>query len=188
SGTRKAETGGRASRWRTRATLRSRALPKLSAMAAVKYAPPAIPPRKKYQTIIISQCGVLSLRAPLVAVAECQEHAEAYGQGRTDGEQRVDDDVALRQLGIVRQVVSRRLGQQTEERVEAAQEAPGVGAVQLRVLEAHLLERLHALLRLAHQLVAEAELDGLGRARLGAGRAQAVVDPIVAEGALRGGA
>ena len=122
---------------------------------------------------------------PLLAVAERQEHAEADSQGRADGEQRVDDDVALRQLRIVRQVVDRRLGQQQEERVEAAQEAAGVGTVQLGVLEAHLLERLHPLLRLAHQLVAEAELDGLGRARLGAGRAQAVVDAVVAERALR---
>jgi hypothetical protein len=38
-----------------RATRLSPGSPKMSAMAAVKYAPPAMPPRKKYQTIIISQ-------------------------------------------------------------------------------------------------------------------------------------
>ena len=40
-----------------RNTPRSRSLPKLSAMAAVKYAPPAIPPMKKYQTMRRCQSG-----------------------------------------------------------------------------------------------------------------------------------
>src|SRR5919109_883711 len=57
-------TSGSESRYPTRATAWSRRDPKLSAMAPVKYAPPAIPPRKKYQTIDISQPGILSIYAP----------------------------------------------------------------------------------------------------------------------------
>src|SRR4029453_4330330 len=53
------------------------------------------------------------------------------------------------------------------------------------VLEAHPLERLDAPLRLLHQIVAEAELDGLGRARHGACRPEPIVDPVIAERALR---
>src|SRR5437899_6450526 len=56
------------------------------------------------------------------------------------------------------------------------------------VLEAHPLQRLDALVRLGNQLVTEAELDGVGGARLGAGGPEAVVDAVVAEGALLRGA
>src|SRR2546430_10017469 len=84
----------------TRATPRSRTEPKLSAMAAVKYAPPAMPPRKKYQTIIISQCGVLNIVAPasLSAVAEREQHADADHERGADRQERVHHHVALRQL------------------------------------------------------------------------------------------
>src|SRR6266404_1439586 len=157
-------------------------------MAAVKYAPPAMPPRKKYQTIIISQWGGLSIGPSLAPFPEREHDAEAYHQRRADRQQRVDDDVALGQPGLLREVVGRRLGQEQEEGIEAAQEAAGVGAVELGVLEAQALERLHALGRLLHQVVAEAELDRLGRAGLGAGGPQAVVDAVVTEGALLRGA
>src|SRR5205823_1229275 len=154
-------------------------------MAAVKQAPPAIPPRKKYQTIIISQPGVLSIVAPLPPVAECEQGAQADDQRRADGQERVDDHVALRELRILRQVVRAGPREQEEERVEAAEKPLRVGAVELRVLEAHRLERLDALLRLGDQVVAEAELDRLGRARLRARRPEAVVNAVVAERALR---
>src|SRR5512132_224280 len=79
-------TSGSESRYPTRATIRSRTPPKLSAMAAVKYAPPAMPPRKKYQTIIISQCGVLSIvvGVPLPALPEREQHAQPDGQRGAD--------------------------------------------------------------------------------------------------------
>src|SRR2546427_6952224 len=48
-----------------RITLLSRGPPKLSAMAAVKYAPPAMPPRKKYQTMSQCQSGDLSIAVVL---------------------------------------------------------------------------------------------------------------------------
>src|SRR5262249_20111201 len=50
----------------------------------------------------------------------------------------------------------------------------------------HRLQRLDALARLRDQLIPEPELDRLGGARLGAGRAQTVVDAVVTEGALAG--
>src|SRR5919197_803446 len=116
-----AATSGSDKRYPTVAVRRSRTLPKLSAMAAVKYAPPAMPPRKKYSTIIISQSGVLSMVTPVPpALAEGEERAEAHQDSGADGEQRVDDDVALRQLRIVGEVVRPRLRQEQEERVEAA--------------------------------------------------------------------
>src|SRR5207247_4998908 len=73
-----------------------------------------------------------------------------------------------------------------EEGVQAAQRPFGVGAVQLRLLVAHLLERCDPLVGLSHQLIAEPELDGLRWARLRAGWPQAVVDAVVAERALVG--
>src|SRR5467141_3132036 len=89
---------------------------------------------------------------------------------------------------MLRQVVRRRPGQQQEERVEAAEEAAAVGAVELCVLEAHPLQRLDALGGLGHQVVAEPKLDGVGGTGLGAGGPEAVVDAVVTEGALLGGA
>src|SRR5262245_6252314 len=147
-----------------------------------------MPPRKKYQTIIISQWGVLSIAASLPAIAEGQQGAEPDHEGRADGEERIDDDVALRQLRLGRQVVGRGLREQQEERVQAAQEALGVGAVELRVLEAHRLQGLDPLLGLRDELVTEAELDRVGRTRLGAGGPEPVVDAVVAERALLRGA
>src|SRR5439155_1318392 len=78
--------------------------------------------------------------------------------------------------------------QQQEERVEPAEEALRVGAVELRVLEAHPLQRFDALLGLGDEIVAEAELDRLRRARLRARRAEAVVNAVVTERALLRGA
>src|SRR5574341_1430855 len=153
-------------------------------MAAVKYAPPAIPPRKKYQTIIISQWGILSIAASLPATAEREQRPEPDEDRRADGQERVGDHVPLREFRAVGQVVRAGLRQEQEERVQAAEEAVRVRAVELRVLEAHPLERLDALLRLGVELVPEPELDGLGRAPLRARRAEPVVDPVVAERAL----
>src|SRR5215471_12827106 len=114
-----------------------------------------MPPRKKYQTINISQPGVLVMAVPLSATAEREDRAEADGDRGADRQQRIDDDVALRQLRIRRQIVRARLGQQQEEGVQPAEEALLVGAVELRLLEAHAPERLDALLRLGDQVVTE---------------------------------
>src|SRR5438094_1049503 len=130
-----------------RATFLSPASPKRSAMAAVKYAPPAMPPRKKYQTINISQPGVLSIAISLAARPECEHRAEADDERGADRQERVDHHVTRRQLRARRQVVRLRLREEEEERVEAAEKALGVGAVQLRVLEAEALQRLDTLRR-----------------------------------------
>src|ERR1700730_745648 len=187
------ETRSSASTSPTRNTLLSLRLPKLSAMAAVKYAPPAIPPRKKYQTMSRCQSGDLSMAAVLgvaaigsAPLAEREERPDADEERRPDGQQRVHDHVALGKGRLLRQRVGRRLVEQEEERVETAQRAIAVGAVELRVFVAHALERRHALVGLGHQLVPEAELDGLRGAGLRAGGAEAVVDAIIAERALVG--
>src|SRR5436309_15221712 len=127
-------------------------------------APPARPPRKKYTSIRKGQCADWS-RPPMLglparaALAEGDQRADPHEQGGADRQQGVHEDVLLRKLRFLRQPVARRLGYEQEERVRAAQEARRVGAVELCVLEAHRLERLDALLRLAHEIVAEAELD-----------------------------
>src|SRR2546430_8759297 len=148
-----------------------------------------MPPKKKYRTIIMPQSGVLSMTASVSssAVTEREERAQPDEDGRADREERVDHDVALRDLRVLRKVVRGRFRQQQKERVQAAQEALLIGPVELGVLEAHRLQGLDALAGLRNELVAEPELDGLGRTGLGAGGAEAVVDAVVAERALPGG-
>src|SRR5215813_6291905 len=145
-----------------------------------------MPPKKKYRTIIIPQSGVLSMptSVPPPAIAEREERAQPDDDGRTDGEQRVDDDVALWDFRILRKVVRGRLRQQQEECVQATEEALLIRPIELGVLEAHRLQGLDPLAGLRDQLVAEPELDGLGRTGLGTRGTEAVVDPVVAERAL----
>src|SRR5213596_2273108 len=129
------------------------------------------------------------LRAPLPAPSpEGDQRAQPDDQGGADRQERVDDDVLLGELGLLREPVDRRLAEEQEERVETAQVTARVLAVELGVLVAERLELVDPLLGDDRQIVAEAELDRLGRARLGAGRSEAVVDPVVAERALRRGA
>ena len=71
---------------------------------------------------------------------------------------------------IGRQAVDLRLVQQQEERARAADAVVRVVAVQPRLRHARLVQVGHPLLRPFAQLVERAELDGLGRAGLGAGR------------------
>src|SRR5574341_303480 len=141
--------------------LRSVRPPKLSAMAAVKYAPPAMPPRKKYQMISRCQPGLLSMLVPLAApLPEGHDSADAHRQRGADGEEGVHDDVALGQQRLLGEVVRGRFVQQQEERVEATERPVGVRPVELRVPVPHLLELGDPRLGLLGQLVAEAELDG----------------------------
>src|SRR6266478_4316480 len=181
-----------------RITLLSRGLPKLSAMAAVKYAPPAMPPRKKYQTMRRCQSGALSMAAVLGVTAlgratigttslpEGEQRPHPDQQGRADGQERVHDHIALGKGRLLGQGVGRRLVEKEEEGVEATQGAIGVGAVELRLLVAHSFQRLHALTRLGHELVPEAELYRFRGTGLGAGGSQPVVDAVIAEGAFIG--
>src|SRR5713101_9440047 len=158
-----------------------------------------MPPRKKYQTISQCQSGDLSIAAVLgmaawgmaawgmaAPLAKCHDRAHAHQEGRAHGEKRIHLHVALRQKRLLRQGVGRRPVEEQEEGIETPQRPVRIGAVQLRVLVAHLLERGHALLRLGHELVTEAELDGIRGARFGAGGPEPVVDPVIAEGALVG--
>src|SRR5207248_6594385 len=63
-----------------------------------------------------------------------------------------------------------------------------VAAVELRLAVALLVESDEPRVSQLVELVNLAELDRLGRAGLGAGRRQVVLQPVVAEGALVGGA
>ena len=91
----------------------------------------------------------------------------------------------MRELRLLRQPVLRGRSQQQKKRVEAAERAVLIGAVQMRVGHAHRLKLFDARLRLGLQLVAESELDGLGRTCFRARGPEAVVQPVVAERALR---
>src|SRR4026208_317052 len=172
-----------------RNTPRSRSLPKLSAMAAVKYAPPAMPPMKKYQTMRRCQSGVLTISIAALlsaAVAEGDDRPPPDEQRGAHRQERVHEDVALGQERLFGEVVGGRRVQEQEEGIEPAERAVAVGAVELGARVPHFLALREALLGLGHQLVAESELDGLGGARLGAGGPQPVVDAVIAEGALVG--
>src|SRR5262245_15312648 len=101
-------------------------------MAAVKYAPPAIPPRKKYHTISRCQSGDLSIAVSLAAaVPERHDGADPDDERRPDREQRIRQHVALRQQRLFRQAVRRRLVEQQEERVQAAERTLRIGSVEL---------------------------------------------------------
>src|SRR2546429_8902469 len=148
-----------------------------------------MPRKKKYRTIIMPQSAVLSRTASVSssAVTEREERAHPDEDGRADREERVDHDVALRDLRVLRKVVRGRFRQQQKERVQAAQEALLIGPVELGVLEAHRLQGLDTLAGLRDELVAEPELDGLGRTGLGAGGGEAGVGSGVSERGRPGG-
>src|SRR5438876_996323 len=90
-------------------------------------APPARPPRKKYTSIRKGQCAHWS-RPPMLglsaraALPERDQRADADQQRGANRQQRVHEDVLLRELRVLRQPVCRRLGQEQEEGVEP--EAP----------------------------------------------------------------
>src|SRR5204863_338955 len=99
----------------------------------------------------------------------------------------VDEHVLLGELGLLGEAVDGRPAEEEEERIEPAERPGLVFAVELGSLEPLLPEIVHTLPRLGGQLVPVAELDGAGRAGLGARRAGAVVVAVVVERALGGG-
>src|SRR5262245_47124104 len=118
-------------------------------MAAVKYAPPAIPPMKKYQTIRGCHSGALSTAVPLAAPRpEAHHRAGADDQRGADGEQRVSEHVPLGEERLLGQVVGRRFVEEEEEGIEAAEGPVLVRPVELGPREAHLLEGPQPLLGL----------------------------------------
>jgi hypothetical protein len=85
---------------------------------------------------------------------------------------------------VGRQAVHLGLVEQQEKRPAAADAVRRVVQVQLRVLLARRVQVLDPQPGPFAQLVKRAELDGLGRAGLGAGRLHAGAEPVVAQRAL----
>src|SRR5499426_606717 len=152
--------------------------------------PPAIPPRKKYQTMYHSHCGgetkwsIMALLLP-AALAEREDRADDSDHGRHQGSEVAARVVPARQHGALGrwQPVDLWLVGYQKERVQSA--------VLLVAIEARLRHPLPA--QLVHARAGDllhgrelAELDRLGRARLGARRRQVGLQPVVAEGALAG--
>src|SRR5687767_7055844 len=108
-------------------------------------APPASPPRKKYRSIMSGQSalwsspGSMAIPLPLLpivavtvvaAATEGEQRAESDCHGGADGEHRIQEDVSLGQLRLLRQPVLRRLAEKEEEGVEAAERPALVGSVE----------------------------------------------------------
>src|SRR5438093_431623 len=120
-----------------------------------------------------------------LAQADERQHPED-GRAR-QGERRALGEVARRQLRVARQPVHLRLVHEEVERVEPAQRAIRVGAIQL-CLDALRLELVDALLRPRPQLDDRAELYRVRGTRLRARGLEPHLEPVVAEGALLRGA
>src|SRR3989454_332099 len=186
-----------------RTTGRSSGPPNQSRTTARKQAPPASPPTKKYGMMNQVQCGAPLkkvsdmggggsarvrgdfLHAPLAQADERQQSEDRRARGREGG---APAEGPRRQLRVRRQPVHLRLVHQQVERVEAAQRPVRLGAVQLR-LHALRAELVHALVGPRAQLRDRAELDRVGRTRLGAGRLEPHLQAVVAQRAFlrRGG-
>src|SRR6266699_2015725 len=136
-------------------------------------------PLKKVSDIGRSRRALL-IHAPFPQAHERQQAQHGAARHREAG---APGKVAGRQLGPARQPVHLRLVHEEIERVEAAERATGVGAVQLG-LGALRLELVHPLLGPRAQLGDRAELDRVGRARFRAGGLEPHLEPVVAQGAL----
>src|SRR5262245_18016164 len=82
------------------------------------------------------------------------------------------------------QVVDRRVVSQQEESVERAVLARRFRAVKISFGHPSILQLIDAPARLRSQLVDRAELNGIGRARLRAGRLETALLPVVTERAF----
>src|SRR5438093_11294199 len=149
-----------------------------------------MPPRKKYQTMYHSHCGgvtkcsiiALLLPAPLAEREDGADQAQRRRHQRSEVAARV---VPARQHGALgrRQTVYFRLVGQQKERVQPAVLRVAVQARLRHPLAAQLVQARAGDLLHRGQI---AELDRLGRARLGARGRQVGLQPVVAEGALAG--
>src|SRR6266478_6511727 len=112
---------------------------------------------------------------------DCQRHRPQRGpEGRPL-------EIARRQPRIRREPVDLRLVHQQVEGVEPAEHGL-VGSVEIRATLPGLVELAHPAPGHLLQVRDRAEVDGLGRARLGARRLEAHLHPVVAERALLRGA
>src|SRR5215467_7376089 len=152
--------------------------------------PPAMPPRKKYQTMYHSHCGAVtkcSIIALLLAaaLAEREDGADDTQHGRDQRPEVAARVVPARQhrtLGRGQPVDFRLVGQE-EQRVQPAVLLVAVEARIRHPLPAQLVQSRTGDVLHRAQI---AELDRLRRARLGAGRHQVGLQPVVAERALPG--
>src|SRR5687767_1349196 len=117
------------------------------------------------------------------SVAEIEDPGQADQDRAQDRVHRSWNEITGRQLRIGRQPVHFRLVDEQIEGVEPAEHLL-IGAVEIRPRLASLMQLLHALLRSFAQFADRSELDRIRRTRLGAGRLQPALQPVVAERAL----
>src|SRR6266581_3151513 len=186
-----------ASEYAVRMTGRSSGRPNHSRVAARKYAPPARPPTKKYGMMNHVQCGdavkkVSDIHDSFLLVhppfpdADHREQAE-HG-GRRDRERAALLQAAAGKLRIGGQAVHFRVVHQQIERVQAAERAVRIVAVEPRARFSLSFELLHALLRADAQLADGAELDRISRTRFGARGFEPDAHAVIAQRALLRGA
>src|SRR5262245_35789628 len=181
-------SAGKLTRKARRASGASRRSPISRRMAPIAYAPPARPPRKKYQTMYHSHCGgaakcwTMALLAP-APVAEREHRADHAEDGGDEHGEISPGIVAARQHRVLRLRHAVHLGLvgQEEQRVEPPVLLVAVEASFRESLAPHLVQPERG--DVAH-LIEVPELDRLGRANLGAGRRQVRLEPVVAERAL----
>src|SRR5262245_1737407 len=181
---------GKLIRKAVRAAPSSRASPKSRRRAPMAYAPPAMPPRKKYQMMYHSHCGGATkcwgtslLLSP--AIAERDHSADDPEHGRHQRAQVTLDVVAARQHGVLRvgqPVGLGRIGQE-EQGVEPAVLLVTVESRLGHALAPELIQPRRG--DVAH-LAQVSELDRFRRTGLGARRRQVVLKAAVAERALLG--
>src|SRR5437899_6283282 len=132
-------------------------------------------PRRKYRTL------VLHLHASLAQTHERQQAQDGAARGRKGATLL---QAPARKLRVLRQTVHLRLIYEEVEGVEAAERASRIVAVQPRALLALGLELHEALVRPLAQFGDRPELDRIRWTRLGAGRLEPDLHPVVAQRAF----
>src|SRR5436309_3388281 len=182
-----------ASEYAVRMTGRSSGRPNHSRVAARKYAPPARPPTKKYGMMNHVQCGdavkkVSDIHDSFLLVhppfPDSDQRERAEHCGRRDRERATLFQTVAGKLRIGGQAVHFRVVHQQIERVQAAERAVRIVAVEPGAHFALRLELVHALLRAGAQLADGAELDRVGRTGFRAGGLEPDAHAVVTERAL----
>src|SRR5882724_2708056 len=182
-----------ANEYAVRMTGRSSGRPNHSRVAARKYAPPAMPPTKKYGMMNHVQCGdavkkVSDIHHSFLLVhppfpdSDQREHAEH--RGRRHRQRATLLQAAAGKLRIGGQAVHLGIVDEKIEGVQATQRPIRIVTVEPRPRFSLSFELLHALLRADAQLADGPELDRISRTRFGTGGLEPDAHAIVTERAL----